>query len=123
MFSGRMSPRMLKQMERMMKEMGMETEELKALKVTIELEDKILVFEKPKVQVMDMFGNKTYTISGRPKKIKKEESIKDEEVKLEITEEDIQLVMSQCNVSREEALKALEESKGDIAEAILRLGG
>jgi len=123
MFPGRMSPRMLKQMQKMMKEMGMETEELKALKVTIELEDKILVFEKPKVQVMDMFGNKTYTISGKAKKIKKEESIKDEEVKVEITEEDIQLVMDQCNVSREEALKALEECNGDIAEAILRLGG
>ncbi|HIP89956.1 MAG TPA: Nascent polypeptide-associated complex protein, partial [Candidatus Nanopusillus sp.] len=36
MFPGRMNPRMLKQMEKMMKEMGMETEELKALKVTIE---------------------------------------------------------------------------------------
>ncbi|HIQ38482.1 MAG TPA: nascent polypeptide-associated complex protein [Methanothermococcus okinawensis] len=123
MFPGKMSPRMIKQMQKMMKEMGMETEELKALKVTIELEDKILVFEKPKVQVMDMLGNKTYTISGKAKKIKKEEGLKDEEVKLEITEEDIQLVMSQCNVSREEALKALEECNGDIAEAILRLGG
>ena len=123
MFPGKMSPRMIKQMQKMMKEMGMETEELKALKVTIELEDKILIFEKPKVQVMDMFGNKTYTISGKVKKIKKEEDIKDEEVKLEITEEDIQLVMNQCNVSREEALRALEECNGDIAEAILRLGG
>ncbi|AXI24736.1 nascent polypeptide-associated complex protein [Methanofervidicoccus sp. A16] len=121
MFPGRMSPRMLKQMEKMMKEMGMETEELRALKVTIELEDKILVFEKPKVQVMDMFGNKTYTISGKAKKIKKEENIENEEVKLEITEEDIQLVMSQCNVSRDEALRALKECNGDIAEAILKL--
>ena len=121
MFPGKISPRMIKQMEKMMKEMGMETEELKALKVTIELEDELLVFEKPKVHVMDMFGSKAYTISGKVKRIKKEEDIKDEEVKLEITEEDIQLVMDQCNVSKEEALKVLEECNGDIAEAILKL--
>ena len=121
MFPGKMNPRMIKQMQKMMKEMGMETEELKALKVTIELEDEILVFDKPKVQVMNMFGSTTYTISGKVRRIKKEDDIKDEEVKLDITEEDIQLVMSQCNVSKEEALKALEECNGDIAEAILKL--
>ncbi|AEH07220.1 nascent polypeptide-associated complex protein [Methanothermococcus okinawensis] len=124
MFPGRMNPRMLKQMQKMMKDFGMDAEDLKAIKVTIELDDKILVFEKPKVQVMDMMGNKTYSITGKAKKVKKEtekSEIKDEEVKLDITEEDIEMVMDQCNVSKEEAKKALEECKGDIAEAILKL--
>jgi nascent polypeptide-associated complex subunit alpha len=130
MFPGRMNPRMLKQMQKMMKDFGMDAEDLKAVKVIIELEDKTLVFEKPKVQVMDMMGTKTYSITGKAKKIKKEvekpekteEKIKDEEVKLDITDEDIEMVMSQCNVSKEEAKKALEECNGDIAEAILKLG-
>ena len=127
MFPGRMSPRMLKQMQKMMKDFGMDAEDLKAVKVIIELEDKTLIFEKPKVQVMDMMGTKTYSITGKAKKIKKEveekpeEKIKDEEVKLDITDEDIEMVMNQCNVSKEDAKKALEECNGDIAEAILKL--
>jgi nascent polypeptide-associated complex subunit alpha len=36
-------------------------------------------------------------------------------------EEDIILVMQQANVSREKAVQALTESKGDMAQAILSL--
>jgi nascent polypeptide-associated complex subunit alpha len=36
-------------------------------------------------------------------------------------EEDIILVMQQANVSREKAMQALIESKGDMAQAILNL--
>jgi len=36
-------------------------------------------------------------------------------------EEDIILVMQQANVSREKAISALTESKGDMAQAILSL--
>ncbi len=130
MFPGRMNPRMLKQMQKMMKDFGMDAEDLKAVKVVIELEDKTLVFEKPKVQVMDMMGTKTYSITGKARKIKKEKekeeksskAIVDEDVKLEITDEDVEMVMEQCNVSKEEAKKVLEECNGDIAEAILKLG-
>ena len=119
-----MNPKMMRQMQKMMSDMGMDSKDIKVLKITMELEDKIMVFEKPKVQVMDIMGNKTYTITGRPKNIKKEqqkEQIKDEEVKLDITKEDIEIVVSQCEVSEEEAKKVLEECNGDIAEAILKL--
>ncbi|MBP2143307.1 nascent polypeptide-associated complex subunit alpha [Methanococcus voltae] len=119
---GRMNPRMIKQMQNMMKDMGMDAKDIKALKVTIELDDKLLVFEKPKVQVMDMMGNKTYSITGRAKKVAKTvEKIEDVEVTLDVTKEDIEMVVSQCNVTEEEAKKALEEANGDIAEAILKL--
>ncbi|MBA2862371.1 nascent polypeptide-associated complex protein [Methanococcus maripaludis] len=120
---GKFNPRMMKQMQKMMKDFGMDAEDLKAVKVTIELEDQLLVFEKPKVQVMDMLGNKTYSITGKAKKVaKEEEKIEDVEVKVEVTEEDIEMVSSQCGVSKEEAKKALEEANGDLAEAILKLG-
>ncbi|ABR55198.1 alpha-NAC related protein [Methanococcus vannielii SB] len=120
---GKMNPRMMKQMQKMMKDFGMDSEDLKAVKVTIELEDKIMVFDKPKVQVMDMMGTKTYTISGRSKNTSKTaEKIEDTEVKVEVTEEDIEMVATQCNVSKEEAKTALEDVNGDLAEAILKLG-
>ncbi|AEF96559.1 nascent polypeptide-associated complex protein [Methanotorris igneus] len=119
---GRLNPRMLKQMQKMMKDFGMDSEDLNVVRVIFEFEDEEWVFEKPKVQVVDIFGVKTYSITGKPKKIKKEEKeIKDEDVKVEITEEDVELVANQCNVSKEEARKALEECNGDIAEAILKL--
>jgi len=44
--------------------------------------------------------------------------VKSEERKL-YTDEDIELVMQETGCSREEAVKALEETKGDIAEAIM----
>ncbi|CAB3289935.1 Nascent polypeptide-associated complex protein [Methanocaldococcus lauensis] len=119
MFPGRVNPRMLKKMQKMMKDFGMETEDLNPKKVIFVFDDEEWVFDEPKVQVMDILGVKTYSITGKPKKVKKEKE--EEEVKIEITEEDIELVANQCNVSKELAKKALEECNGDIAEAILKL--
>ncbi|XRP96937.1 nascent polypeptide-associated complex protein [Methanocaldococcus sp. 16A] len=120
MFPGKVNPRMLKKMQKMMKDFGMETEDLNPKKVIFVFDDEEWVFEEPKVQVMDILGVKTYSITGRPKKVKKE-NLEEEDVKVEITEEDVELVAKQCNISKEEARKALEECNGDIAEAILKL--
>lgn len=107
MFPGGMNPR---NMGRMMKQLGIKNEELNAKKIEMFLEDgKKLVFDKPQVQLMEMQGQKTYTIIGKPI------------VEKNIPEEDIQMVMEQANVDKEKALRALEESKGDIAEAISSL--
>lgn len=38
---------------------------------------------------------------------------------IEISDEDIQLVIQETGCSRDEAIKALKETKGDIAEAIM----
>ena len=116
-FPGKLNPRMLKKMQKMMKDFGMETEDLNVKRVIFVFEDEEWIFDEPKVQVMDVLGIKTYSITGKPEKIKREK----EEVKVEITEEDVELVAEQCNVSKEEARKALEECNGDIAEAIVKL--
>ncbi|XRO74709.1 nascent polypeptide-associated complex protein [Methanocaldococcus sp. 28A] len=121
MFPGKVNPRMLKKMQKMMKDFGMETEDLNPKKVIFVFDDEEWVFEEPKVQVMDILGVKTYSITGKPKKVKKENMEEEEDVKVEITEEDVELVAKQCNVSKEEARKALEKCNGDIAEAILKL--
>ena len=81
-----------------MKDFGMETEDLDVKRVIFVFEDEEWIFDEPRVQVMDVLGIKTYSITGKPEKIKKEKE--EEEVKVEITEEDVELVAEQCNVSR-----------------------
>ena len=117
MFPGKLNPRMLRKMQKMMKDFGMETEDLNVKRVIFVFEDEEWIFDEPKVQVMDVLGIKTYSITGKPEKIKREK----EDIKVEITEEDVELVAEQCNVSKEEAKKALEECNGDIAVVILKL--
>ena len=58
---------------------------------------------------MTMQGKKTYTLIG--------EATEEEN----IPQEDIDMVSDQTGKTKEEAKKALEETKGDIAEAILKL--
>jgi nascent polypeptide-associated complex subunit alpha len=106
MFPGGMNP---KQMGRMMRQMGIKNEEINATKVTIETNSEKLVFENPQVQLMEVQGQKTYTVIGNPKK------------ESSIPQEDIDMVKEQAEVSEEDAKKALEENDGDIAEAISSL--
>ncbi len=101
-----------KQMGKMMKQLGIKTEELEAERVTIELKDRKIVIEKPSVSAVEMQGQKTYTIMGE----EKEEGKK-------IPEEDIKMVMEQAGVDEKKAEAALKKNEGDIAEAILELKG
>ncbi len=92
-----------------MKKMGINIKEIKAEKVIIETLDKKYIFENPIVNVMEMKGQKTYQIVGKP------------QIKIKIREEDIELVAEKTGKSKEEARKALEEANGDIAQAIINL--
>ena len=109
---GRMNPRMIKKLQ---KQLEKATEEIDAVKVTIETPEKKMVFDRPTVTIMDMMGQKTYQVIGEPREIKNEEE--------GIPKEDIELVMAQSGVSKEEAVTALEESDGEPAEAIIKLVG
>jgi len=110
-----MNPKQLKQMQRSMKQMGMDMKDVKgATEVIIKFKDKEIVITNPKVNLMDFMGQKTYQITGKPKERKLE-------TKLEIPDEDIELVSTQTGVSKEEAEKALKDTNGDLAEAIMRL--
>jgi len=99
-----------KNMQKMMKQMGIKSNEIGSTKVTIELKDggRLVVFE-PQVVQIEMQGQKTFQVSG---KVSEEQ---------EAGEDDIKMVMESAGCSREEAINALRETKGDIAEAILRL--
>ncbi|CAI1492789.1 Nascent polypeptide-associated complex protein [Thermococcus nautili] len=107
-----MNPR---QMKKLMRQLGIKMEEMEGVKeVVLKLEGKEIVLKNPVVTVMVVQGEKTYQIVPGSEEVR--------EV-IEIPEEDIELVMEQAGVDRETALKALKETKGDIAEAILKLSG
>lgn len=110
-----MSPRDL---QKAMKRLGIKLEEVNAVKVTIELDTgEQLLVEDPQVMIMKAKGQPPMLyITGEIKKVEKEE-----EKKPLFTEEDVALVAEQAGVSLEVARKALEETGGDIAEAILKL--
>lgn len=101
-----------KQMGKMMKQLGIKTDELEAERVTIELKDRKIVIENPNVSAIEMQGQKTYTIMGEEKEEKKD-----------VPEEDIKMVMEQAKVDGKKAEAALRKNEGDIAEAILELKG
>lgn len=107
----KMNPR---QMEKMMRQMGIQQEDLDAVEVVIKLEDRELVFSKPQVAKVNMMGQASYQIVGEP-----EERLLDSTP--DINDEDVKTVMEQANCSEQEARDALEETKGDLAEAILNL--
>ncbi|MDK2849556.1 MAG: nascent polypeptide-associated complex subunit alpha [Candidatus Woesearchaeota archaeon] len=98
----------------MMKRMGIQQQPLDCKQVIFVLEGKKLIINDPSVVIVNMMGQKTYQVTG--------EAVEElEETTPEISQEDIELVMNQTNCSEEEAKKAILESKGDLAQAILKL--
>ena len=105
----------MKQMERQMKKMGMKMEDLPdALEVIIRFEDKELIIDNPSVSLMNVMGQETYQIEGKAREVELEYEIG-------IPDEDVEMVASSAGVSLDKAREALEECKGDLAEAIMKL--
>lgn len=101
-------------MNQMMRKMGIQQVEIPATEVIIKTEDKEIIITNPQVSKVNMMGQQTYQIVG-------EEHEHELDTTPEINEEDIKTVMEQANVDEDTAKKALEESKGDIAKAIMDL--
>lgn len=99
-----------KKMQAMMKQMGINQEEVEAYRVIIEKEGGNIVIENPSVLKVNMQGQETWQISGDAK-----------EEEQGISEEDIELVMEKTEKGEEDVRKVLEETEGNIAEAIIRL--
>jgi nascent polypeptide-associated complex subunit alpha len=110
-----------RQMKQMMQRMGIQQEDIDAYEVVIKCKDENIVIKNPNVQKVNMGGQKSYQISGEEEV--ESIDIDDDSAMVEITEDDINTVAQQANVGKEEAKKALEESEGDIAKAIMELSG
>ena len=102
-----MDPR---QLQRMMQQMGIKTEKIEANRVIIEKEDERIILHNPNVVKMEAQGETSFQIT-----------CDNVEVKPIIPVGDIALVMQQANVSKEQASSILEETDGDVAEAIMKL--
>ncbi len=107
-----MLPMNPKQMKKMMKQMGIEMEELDAEEVIIRTSDEELIFRNPNVSKISARGVETFQVVGEYEVIKRAP---------QISEEDVKLIMEQANVDEETARKALEEANGDLAEALMKL--
>ncbi len=110
MFPG-VNPR---EMQKVMKRMGIQQEEIDASEVIIRLQDRDIVIANPQVAKVNMMGQETYQIAGKAREVARDS-------KPEISEDDINTIMGQAGCTREEAEIALEETKGNIAEAIIKL--
>jgi len=109
----RISPR---EARRMMQRMGMSMDTIPDVEqVTIKTSTKEIIIENPEVAVLKLRGQQVFQVTG--------EKIVEKQIerKLAIPEEDVRLVADQTGKSLEEARRALEESGGDLAKAILLL--
>lgn len=99
-------------MKGMMKQLGINQEEIEAEEVTIKKSDgSKITIENPSVQKITMQGQSSFQVAGE---IKEESAEK-------FTEDDVKLVAEKTSSSHAEAKSALEETDGDIAEAIMKL--
>src|ERR687898_1920820 len=104
-----------REMRRMLDKMGLDMKTMDNVEeVIIKTETKELYLIKP--QVIEMKGKDSTIFQVIASDIEE----KQREVPA-FKEEDIILVMQQANVSKEKAIQALTESKGDMAQAILSL--
>jgi nascent polypeptide-associated complex subunit alpha len=106
-----MNPR---DMQKAMKRLGIQQQEIDAVEVVIKLHDKDLVVSSPSVAKVNMMGQETFQISGvvheRPHSSEPD-----------ISAEDIEAVVQQTGVSRDQAVAAVKRHHGDLAAAILEL--
>ena len=100
-------------MAKMMKQMGVDMDEINADKVEVHMGDKKLVFNNPSLSKIDAQGNEIFQLQGNHSK---EEKTDGEEV----PEEDIDLVVEKTGASREESEEALKEAD-EVADAIMNL--
>lgn len=103
----------------MMERMGLSMGEVSDVQeVILRTSTKEIVVENPEVAVLDMQGQKIFQVTGE--RITEKELEKAEK-QMTIPEEDVRLVADQTGKSVEEAQRALEETSGDLAKAILLL--
>ena len=96
-----------KQIQQMMKKMGIQQQEIPATEVIIRTTEGDIIIKNPKVSKVNMMGQMTYQITGE-----------EEKATSEISDDDVDLVAQQAGVSEEYAKAALEDADGDIAKAI-----
>jgi nascent polypeptide-associated complex subunit alpha len=126
---GGMNPR---KMQQMMKQMGIDVDELDAEEVVIRTADEEYVFDAPQVTKMDAQGQETFQVVGDydVREAGAGGTSADDASAVEsadaddagaIPDSDVQIVAQRAGVSEDAAREALEAADGDLASAISRL--
>ncbi len=126
---GGMDPR---KMEQMMKQMGIDMDELDAESVVIVTEDEELVFDAPQVTKMDAQGQETYQIVGSPETHQVaggddaelaagDADAAEADADTGIPDDDVELVAERAGVPPSTARETLASVDGDLAAAISEL--
>ena len=99
---------------RMMDRLGINMMEIDGVEeVVIKTKEKEIHIRNASVSEVNAQGNKVFQVAGDVEEVEVE--------KASFSDEDVLLVQQQAGVSRERAVAALEESKGEVARAILNL--
>ena len=124
-------PRNQRQMDMMMRRLGMTSEPVPDVEeVVVRTRTKEHVFAQPEVTVLTVQGVRTYQVVGQPvirprgaggPSAPVVPGVAPAPASAGPPEEDVRLVMEQANVPREEAIEALLQSKGEPAEAIMKI--
>jgi nascent polypeptide-associated complex subunit alpha len=99
----------------MMQRMGLNMNQLEVEEAIFRTKDKEIRLENPEVAILEMQGQKIFQVTGGRMT---ETAL---EKKSTIPDEDVQLVAQQAKVTLERAQAALEQTNGDLAQAILLL--
>ena len=110
-------------MQQMMKQMGIDIEEIDAEEVVIRTAEEELVFTDAEVQRMDAQGQQTYNVVGEPetRELSGGTGGSTDEGDEGLPQEDIEMVSNAAGVSASRAREALEATGGRPADAIDRL--
>jgi nascent polypeptide-associated complex subunit alpha len=102
-----------KQIEKIMKQMGMSQEDIDASRVVIEKNDGTnIIINNPQVTRLNIQGKDSFQISGDTGENSEAEKF---------TDDDVKQVMEKTECTESQAREVLESTNGDIAEAILEL--
>lgn len=97
-----------KDMSKMMKQMGVDMEEIDADRVEVKIGDRKMVFSNPQLNKVSGQGIEMFQLQG------------DYHEETEISDEDVELVVEKTGVSDKEAREALKDTE-DVAEAVMEL--
>jgi nascent polypeptide-associated complex subunit alpha len=98
-----------KNLEKMMKKLNMNVQEVPAEMVVIKGKDKNIIISKPEIMLANMMGRDIYQITGEVSE------------SFPVKEDDIRMVMEKTGRDRATVEKKLEELSNDLARAIVEL--
>ena len=101
-----------RRMQEAMKRLGIQQQEVDAVKVIIEGKDKNIIISNPQVVKVNLMGQDTFQITGNVEKVEKE---------FVPSDEDVSLIMEKTGKPKEEVIMVLKKNEGDIASTILEL--